>query len=160
MSKPLLLFLDGFFFTFHAVLVLFNVFGWIPTKTRRLNLACLTLTAVSWFLMGLWKGVGYCILTDWHWQVRRALGIHDPDGSYIELLIRKLTGWASSSRNAATQDCASRSLSARPIRTPISRIRSDCCARAASGHVAAALPTSVMNSRRLIRFLPQAGTAS
>ncbi len=94
MSKPLLLFLDGFFFTFHAVLVLFNVFGWIPTKTRRLNLACLTLTAVSWFLMGLWKGVGYCILTDWHWQVRRALGIHDPDGSYIELLIRKLTGWA------------------------------------------------------------------
>jgi len=28
----------------------------------------------------------------------------------------------------------------------------DCCARAASGHVAAAVPTSVMKSRRLIAF--------
>jgi hypothetical protein len=31
-------------------------------------------------------------------------------------------------------------------RTPILRIRSPCCARAASGHAAAALPSSVMNS--------------
>ena len=30
------------------------------------------------------------------------------------------------------------------------RIRSPCCARAASGHAAAAPPSSVMNSRRLI----------
>ena len=29
------------------------------------------------------------------------------------------------------------------------RIRSGCCARAASGHAAAAPPRSVMNSRRL-----------
>jgi hypothetical protein len=29
--------------------------------------------------------------------------------------------------------------------TPIRRTRSDCCACAASGHAAAALPTSVMN---------------
>jgi len=43
--------------------------------------------------MGLWHGIGYCVLTDWHWQVRSALGIHDGDQSYIELLIRVLTGW-------------------------------------------------------------------
>ncbi len=30
------------------------------------------------------------------------------------------------------------------------RMRSDCCARAASGHAAAAPPISEMNSRRLI----------
>ena len=40
------------------------------------------------------------------------------------------------------------SLSADPISTPIRRTRSGCCARAASGHVAAAPPISVMNSRR------------
>ena len=93
MSKTTLLFLDGFLFTFHTALVLFNVFGWIPKRTRRANLVCLTLTFVSWFVMGIWHGIGYCVVTDWHWQVRRALGFHDPEGSYIELLIRVLTGW-------------------------------------------------------------------
>jgi hypothetical protein len=33
----------------------------------------------------------------------------------------------------------------------IRRIRSGCCARAASGHAAAAPPSSVMNARLLIR---------
>jgi len=88
-----LLALDGAFFAFHTALVLFNVFGWIPKRTRKLNLACLLLTAASWFLMGLWHGIGYCLLTDLHWQVRHALGIHDPDHTYIQLLIRLLTGW-------------------------------------------------------------------
>lgn len=92
-GKPMLLLLDGFFFAFHTVLVLFNVIGWIPKRTRRLNLICLVVTAVSWFVMGAWNGIGYCVLTDWHWQVRQALGIHDPEGSFIELLIVKLTGW-------------------------------------------------------------------
>jgi hypothetical protein len=43
-------------------------------------------------------------------------------------------------------DCES--LSASTINAPIRRTRSPCSARAASGHVAA-LPNSVMNSRRL-----------
>src|SRR5713226_10249492 len=34
--------------------------------------------------------------------------------------------------------------------TPMRRIRSGCCARAASGHVAATLPIKPINSRRLI----------
>ena len=38
-------------------------------------------------------------------------------------------------------------------RNPITAI-AGCCARAPSGHVAAAPPTSVMNSRRFIRDLP------
>ena len=44
---------------------------------------------------------------------------------------------------------ASGSSAARFMSTPMRRIRSGCCARAASGH-AAAPPSSVMNSRRLI----------
>src|SRR5262245_49637948 len=34
--------------------------------------------------------------------------------------------------------------------TPMRRIRSPCCARAASGHAAAAPPRNVMNARRFI----------
>jgi hypothetical protein len=36
------------------------------------------------------------------------------------------------------------------ISTPMRRIRSPCCARAASGHATVAPPSSVMKSRRLI----------
>jgi hypothetical protein len=50
--------------------------------------------------------------------------------------------------------CASGSFSANAISTPIRRTRSPCCALAASGHAAAAPPSSVMNSRRLIGALP------
>src|SRR5262249_17333228 len=48
-------------------------------------------------------------------------------------------------RNASTR-CTG---TGTPLRKPTTGI-AGCCARAASGHAAAALPTSVMNSRRLI----------
>jgi hypothetical protein len=47
-------------------------------------------------------------------------------------------------------DCAVGSLSAKPISTPTSRVLSRCSARATKGHTAAALPSNVMNFRRLI----------
>ena len=40
------------------------------------------------------------------------------------------------------------SSAATAMSTPMRRMRSPCCARAASGHAAAAPPSSVMNSRR------------
>ena len=43
----------------------------------------------------------------------------------------------------------------KPISTPIRRMRSPCCARAAIGHAAAAPPSSVMNSRRPITRSPR-----
>jgi len=51
--------------------------------------------------------------------------------------------------NAARRATDSGSSSARTMKTPMRRIRSACCARAASGH-AAAPPSSVMKSRRFI----------
>jgi hypothetical protein len=86
-------FLDTFFFVFHTALILFNLFGWVPRRTRRLNLVLLTLTGLSWFGLGIWCGWGYCPLTDWHWAVRRALGFHDQIASYNAWLVLKLTGW-------------------------------------------------------------------
>jgi hypothetical protein len=79
------------FFAFHTAWILFNCFGWIWRRTRRLHLATVSLTALSWFGLGLWFGWGYCPCTDWHWQVRQRLGYIDPP-SYTRLLIREVLG--------------------------------------------------------------------
>jgi hypothetical protein len=55
-------------------------------------------------------------------------------------------------RNAAMRACDSESSAAEAMSTPMRGIRSGCCARAASGHAAAAPPSSVMNSRRFNRW--------
>lgn len=89
------------FFVFHTGWIVFNCVGWAWRRTRRWQLATVTLTAISWFGLGIWYGWGYCPGTDWHWQVRARLGYDDPP-SYIQLLVRELTdielapGWADS----------------------------------------------------------------
>ena len=88
----MLIFADWFFVLFHSSVVLFNLFGWIWQKTRRANLALLTLTAASWFILGIWYGIGYCPLTDWHWDVLKELGRSDLPNSYIKYLIDRIVG--------------------------------------------------------------------
>lgn len=83
--------LNIFFFGFHTLVILFNVFGWMVPKWRMANLIVLLLTAFSWFILGIWYGWGYCFCTDWHWQVRELLGYKDMSASYIHFLILKLT---------------------------------------------------------------------
>ncbi len=85
-------FLDIFFFVFHLALVVFNLFGWIWKKTRFWNLIALLLTLASWFLLGLFYGIGYCPLTEWHWQILRELGETGLPSSYINYLIFRITG--------------------------------------------------------------------
>ena len=92
MQEPVLKMLNVFFFGFHTLVILFNVFGWMVPKWRLANLIVLSLTASSWFVLGIWYGWGYCFCTDWHWQVRESLGYHDMSRSYIHFLILKLTG--------------------------------------------------------------------
>jgi hypothetical protein len=84
--------LNGFFFVFHTAVMLFNCFGWVWKKTRRWNLLTLLLTAFSWFFLGIWFGWGYCLCTDWHWEVREKLGLFDQSVSYVHFLLLKLTG--------------------------------------------------------------------
>jgi len=86
-------FLNVFFFVFHTALILFILLGWLWTKTRKINLAVVILTAFSWFFLGIWYGFGYCPSTDWHWQVRMRLGYYDMPSSYLTFLIRSLFGW-------------------------------------------------------------------
>ena len=85
-------FLNYFFFVFHTAFTLFNIVGWMFRRTRKWHLATMILTALSWFVLGIWYGFGYCACTDWHWDVREQLGYHDQQRSYIHFLILKLTG--------------------------------------------------------------------
>jgi len=83
---------NSFFYVFHTVLIVFNLLGWLYPRTRKLNLISLLATFGSWGLLGFWKGWGYCFLTDWHYQVLRALGEKGMPSSYITFLIEKITG--------------------------------------------------------------------
>ena len=80
--------LNGLFFVFHTAWIAFNCVGWIWRRTRPWQLATVSLTALSWFGLGVWYGWGYCPCTDWHWQVRARLGHQDPP-SYIQLLFAR-----------------------------------------------------------------------
>lgn len=82
-----------FFYAFHTVLIFFNLFGWLFPRLRKLNLISLLITFGSWFLLGFWKGWGYCFLTDWHYRILRSLGEQHMPSSYIAFLIGKLTGY-------------------------------------------------------------------
>lgn len=93
MENLLLPFLNVFFFIFHTVLILFNLFGWIFPRTRKLHLFTLGATLFSWIILGIWKGFGYCFLTDWHYEVLRKLGKTDLPNSYIAFLVMTVSGW-------------------------------------------------------------------
>ena len=88
----MLIFFDIFFIVFHSSLIVFNLFGWIWKKTRKANLITLSLTGASWFILGIFYGIGYCPLTDWHWRVLVRLGKADIPYSYIKYLIDRLFG--------------------------------------------------------------------
>jgi hypothetical protein len=85
--------LDIFFIIFHSSLVIFNLFGWIFRKTRILNLITLTLTGASWLFLGLMVGtLGFCPLTEWHFNILIRMGERNLPDSYIKYLIDRITG--------------------------------------------------------------------
>jgi hypothetical protein len=85
--------LNILFFVFHSLLMVFNLMGWLIPRLRRVHLFTIGLTAFSWFVLGWWYGWGYCFCTDWHWQVRQALGLPNPSHSYIHFLMVQLSPW-------------------------------------------------------------------
>lgn len=88
----MLQFLDVFFTVVHLAIVLFNLFGWIPRATRKAHFISLLLTAVAWFILGIWFGIGYCPVTDWQWKIKSSLGEQNIPANFIEYIAEKLTG--------------------------------------------------------------------
>jgi|TARA_Y100000310_G_C20570818_1_gene757922 hypothetical protein len=70
----------------HVSFIGFCVFGWMFKSTRKANLIFLGATFVSWFLFGVWKGIGYCVITDYHYQIKTSLGETNLPYSYIKYL--------------------------------------------------------------------------
>lgn len=83
-------FLDIFFMIFHSIIILFNLFGWIWVKTRLANLITLLLTGLSWTILGIFYGLGFCPLTQWHFNVLAKLGADTYHTSYISYFIERL----------------------------------------------------------------------
>lgn len=86
----MLAFLNFCLFGAHNALILLNMFGWAFRRTQVIHLVALLATLFSWFVMGIWRGFGYCMCTDWHFQIRREMGIHQGEVSYIELLLNQI----------------------------------------------------------------------
>ncbi|HOP05505.1 MAG TPA: DUF2784 domain-containing protein [Tenuifilaceae bacterium] len=82
--------LDWFFTVFHSLLILFNLFGWIWKPLRKANLILLMLTGGSWTILGIFFGLGYCPLTDWHWNVLEILGKEPNTSSYVAYLLQRV----------------------------------------------------------------------
>ena len=94
--------IDYLFVVGHTGLILFNLTGWIWKPTRPWNLVSLLLTGGSWLLLGLFFGLGYCPLTDWHFNVLHHLGENNLPSSYVQYLIERLSGLSVSGKLADT----------------------------------------------------------
>ena len=84
--------LDVLLTIIHLAIVGFNLFGWIPRITRKAHLFSIVITAASWFLLGIWFGMGYCPFTDWQWKVKEKLGETDLPANFIEYFAEEFTG--------------------------------------------------------------------
>ena len=91
-SSGHLVLLDLALLSLHTALICFNLFGWAWKKTRRLNLLSIGLTVSAWLAFAPWYGLGYCPCTDWHWQVKRALGETGLPHNYLTYLFDAWTG--------------------------------------------------------------------
>lgn len=83
---------DILFVLFHTILIVFNLSGWAFKKTRRLHLLVISLTIGSWVVLGFFYGFGYCPCTDWHWDVKLALGERGLPASWVKYHVDLVTG--------------------------------------------------------------------
>ncbi len=97
----MLILLNQAFFVLHSLLIVFNIVGWAFRRTRLLHLITMGAVIFSWFVLGAFYGWGYCLCTDWHFQVRRQLGYHDSESSYIQLMAKHWAGVELSATAAA-----------------------------------------------------------
>ena len=70
----------------HVLLIVACMIGWIFPRTRMAHLILMGMVLGCWFLLGPKYGIGYCPLTDWHWQVKENLGEEFLPNSFIKYL--------------------------------------------------------------------------
>ena len=88
----MLSFLNVLYTIAHLVLISFILTGWIWKRTQKLHFIVVILTALSWLVLGIWYGWGYCPLTDWHWDVKEKLGERNLPNSFVKYFADQVTG--------------------------------------------------------------------
>lgn len=89
--KPAYLFLNPLFHLVHIAIIGFVLIGWLIPETRLAHLVLSLLTLGSWFVLGRWMGEGYCPVSDWHWKIKESIGEGRPAGTYITVVLNKIT---------------------------------------------------------------------
>jgi len=82
--------LDLFFTLLHFVIIGFNLLAWLVPKLLKAHLLFVLITLGCWFGLGIWYGIGYCPITDWHWEIKEQLGERDLPNSFIKYYADKL----------------------------------------------------------------------
>lgn len=69
----------------HVLVVAATMTLWWPKRTRRWHLGLVGLVTSSWLILGPLRGrsLGYCFLTEWHWDIKRRLGETDLPSTFI-----------------------------------------------------------------------------
>ena len=91
-SHSTLVILDLLLYAAHLILIGFNLLGWIWKKALPWHLLFVLLTALSWFVLGIWYGFGYCFLTDWQWEIKQQLGQQNLPYSFIDHFVNQVLG--------------------------------------------------------------------
>lgn len=76
----------------HLAVIAVNLTGWTIPALRGITLWVQGFTVASWVGLGVLRGWGYCPLTDWHWQVKRALGESDLPSDFVTYLLVRVAG--------------------------------------------------------------------
>ena len=88
--------LDYLLTILHLLIIGVNLTAWIWPATRKLHLVVAGITAACWLIFGIWYGIGYCPLTDWHWQLKEKLGEQHLPASFIKYIVDGISGGDSS----------------------------------------------------------------
>ena len=92
LHRLLLKIADVALFWAHALVAGFCAFGWLIEGAEKLHFYLILTIGFSWYVLGLHYGIGYCVLTDWQWQVRKKLGCTPEHGSFVQLLLERASG--------------------------------------------------------------------
>ena len=100
--KPLISLLSLLLHGVHLFIIVFSVIGWMIPALRPFHLLLCLLIAFSWLVLGARKGWGYCLVTDWQWNLMRRMGRTDLPSSYMPMLYRFVTGHAGDEQRIET----------------------------------------------------------
>lgn len=75
----------------HVIIILIICFGWIWRKSHVIYLVCNLCALFSWYILGYFKGYGYCLLTDIQWRLLESRGITDLPDTFLEYFFSALS---------------------------------------------------------------------